>query len=85
MKKLFFACVCVPLFLAACSGPLDIKLSEMNDPEKARLLLETMTPEERNLMTSYIMNHTIAQDLDYKVTVKQAIAERRKEIEKAKK
>lgn len=84
MKKLLLACACLPLFLAACSGPLDITLSGMGDPEKARLVLETMTPEERSLMSSYIINHTMAQDLDDKVTVKQAIAARRKEIERDK-
>lgn len=82
MKKLLLACVC--LLLAACSGPLDITLSEMRDPEKARLLLETMTSEERHLMSSYIVHHTIARDLDNNMTVKQAIAARRKEIEKDK-
>lgn len=84
MKKLLSACACLPLFLAACSGPLDITLSEMGDPEQARLLLETMTAEERSLMSSYIINHTMARDLDGNVTVKQAIAARRKEIGKDK-
>ena len=65
--------------LAACSGPTDIKLSEMNQPENAKKLLEALSPQDRAALQGYVIEHTLNNTLDYKVTVKQAIADYKKE------
>ncbi|MDQ1812812.1 hypothetical protein RBA41_05790 [Massilia sp. CCM 9210] len=80
MKNLFMACVCFPLLLAACNGPLDVTLAETGDPVKGKAVKEALSPEEAELLVSYVAQHTMAQDIDYKMTVKQAIAARRKEL-----
>ncbi|HEX8611018.1 MAG TPA: hypothetical protein VF800_06985 [Telluria sp.] len=80
MKNLLVACVCLPLFLSACNGPLDVTLAESGDPVKGEALKKTLSPEESDLLVSYVAQHTMAQDIDYKMTVKQAIAARRKEL-----
>ncbi|MDQ1834373.1 hypothetical protein [Massilia scottii] len=80
MKNLFVACVCFPLLLAACNGPLDVTLAESGDPVKGKAVKEALSPEEAELLVSYVAQHTMAQDIDYKMTVKQAIAARRKEL-----
>lgn len=80
MKNLLLACVCFPLLLAACNGPLDVTLADSGDPVKGEALKKTLSPEEAELLVSYVAQHTMAQDIDYKMTVKQAIAARRKEL-----
>ena len=66
-------CALIIGLLTACSGPTDIKLSEMNDPENAKKLLETLSAQDRAALALYMVTHTLSNDLDYKVTVKQAI------------
>ncbi|NHZ82219.1 hypothetical protein F2P44_23490 [Massilia sp. CCM 8695] len=80
MKKRRMACVCFPLLLAACYGPLDVTLSDSGDPVKGKAVKEALSPDEAELLVSYVAQHTMAQDIDYKMTVKQAIAARRKEL-----
>ena len=82
MNKSLITSACAILLLAACSGPLDTKLSEMNEPAKAKALLEAMTPEERGLLQQYVVKKTLNQTIDYKTAVKQAISEQRKLNEK---
>ena len=79
MKQiLFVAMAAVVLF--ACSGPTDVKLSEMNQPENAKKLLETLSPEDRSALQSYVIEHTMRNDIDYKMTVREAIEARKKEM-----
>ncbi|MFB9242708.1 hypothetical protein IV454_04530 [Massilia antarctica] len=80
MNNLLMACVCFPLLLAACNGPLDVTLSDSGDPVKGKAVKQALSPEEAELLVSYVAQHTMAQDIDYKMTVKQAIAARRKEL-----
>lgn len=79
MKNRLMACVFVPLLLA-CSGPLDVTLADSGDQVKGAALKKALSPEESELLVSYVAQHTMAQDIDYKMTVKQAIAARRKEL-----
>lgn len=78
MKKLILAALVAAL--AACSGPADIKLSEMNQPENAKKLLETLSPQDRAALQAYVMRHTMQKDIDYKMTVKAAIEARKAEV-----
>lgn len=71
MKKLILAALVA--VLAACSSPTDIKLSEMNQPENTKKLLETLSPQERNALQAYVVSHTMHKDIDYNMTVKEAI------------
>ncbi|MCL2656357.1 MAG: hypothetical protein FWD62_02865 [Betaproteobacteria bacterium] len=71
MKKLIP--VVLATVLAACNGPTDIKLSEVQQPENQKKLLEVLSPEDRNALNTYVLNHTMKGDLDYKTTVKEAI------------
>lgn len=80
MKKLILAAFVA--MLAACSGPTDIKLSEMNQPENAKKLLETLSPQDRAALQAYVMRHTMQKDIDYKMTVKEAIEARKAEVAK---
>ena len=80
MKKLILAVLVA--VLAACSGPTDIKLSEMNQPENAKKLLETLSPQDRAALQAYVMRHTMQKDIDYKMTVKEAIEARKAEVAK---
>lgn len=80
MKNLLLACLCFPLLLAACNGPLDVTLADSGDPVKSEALKKALSPEEAELLVSYVAQHTMAQDIDYRMTVKQAIAARRKEL-----
>ncbi|WP_298601329.1 hypothetical protein [uncultured Zoogloea sp.] len=80
MKKLILAALVAAL--AACSGPTDIKLSEMNQPENAKKLLETLSPQDRAALQAYVMRHTMQKDIDYKMTVKEAIEARKAEVAK---
>ncbi len=66
-------CALIIGLLTACSGPTDIKLSEMNDPEKAMELIKTLSAPDRAALAQYMVKHAMSNDLDYKVTVKQAI------------
>lgn len=80
MKKLILAALVAAL--AACSGPTDIKLSEMNQPENAKKLLETLSPQDRAALQAYVMRHTMQKDIDYKMTVKEAIEASKAEVAK---
>lgn len=79
MKNQLMACVLIPLLLA-CNGPLDVTLADSGDPVKGEALKKALSPEESELLVAYVAQHTMAQDIDYKMTVKQAIAARRKEL-----
>ncbi|MCL2523393.1 MAG: hypothetical protein FWF20_04840 [Betaproteobacteria bacterium] len=70
-KKFAFAALAV--LLAACSGPLDYTIAESNEPEKARKILEALSPEDRQAFQTYVANHTMKGDLDYKTTIKEAV------------
>ncbi len=80
MKKLILAALVATL--AACGGPADIKLSEMNQPENAKKLLETLSPQDRAALQAYVMRHTMQKDIDFKMTVKEAIEARKAEVAK---
>lgn len=62
------------IILAGCGGAKSYKLSEMNEPDKAKQLLEDLSPTERTLLTNYILAHSMTGDIDYKTTVGDAIA-----------
>ena len=55
------------------SDARDIKLSEMNQPEHASLLLEELSADERDLLGRYVAAHAVRRDLDYKLTVGEAL------------
>ncbi|GGX85158.1 hypothetical protein GJV26_08025 [Massilia dura] len=67
--------------LAGCGDSKDAKLSEMNEPEIAKELQEELTPEERKLLQTYVIKHTMKNDIDYKMTVEDAIDAQREENE----
>jgi len=67
------AALALAAMLAACSGPTDVKLSEMNQPENAQKLAEALSPQDREALITYIARHTMKNDIDYKMTVKEAI------------
>lgn len=73
MKKAWISMLLCGL-LAACSGPLDMKLSELSQPENNQKLLEAISPEDMKALRSYMARHAIKGDIDYRMTVKQAIA-----------
>ena len=77
MKKNLLALLVATL--AACSGPTDIKMSEINEPDNAKKLLEALSPQDRAALQGYLIEHTMNNTLDYKTTVKQAIADYKKE------
>lgn len=62
------------IILAGCGGAKSYKLSEMNEPDKAKQLLEELSPSERTLLTNYVIAHSMTGDIDYKTTVGDAIA-----------
>ncbi len=63
-----FAIGLFAVVVVGCStDPRDIKLSEMNQPEHATRLLETLSPDERELLARYVAMN--ARTLDYKLTV----------------
>lgn len=78
MKKLILAALVA--MLAACSGPTDIKLSEMNQPENAKKLREALSPQDRSALEAYVRLHTMQKNIDYKMTVKEAIEARKAEV-----
>lgn len=52
------------IILAACSGPKDTPLPrELDKMESIKSAMEKLTPEERALVTGYIMRHTLAAKL----------------------
>lgn len=71
--KMTSATLLVIAALAGCSGPRDITLSAMNEPENSKKLLETLSAEEQTLLRQYVVKHSMAGDLDQKKTIKQAI------------
>ena len=79
MKKIIAAVFVAAL--AACSGPTDIKLSEMNQPENAKKLLEALSPEDRAALQGYVISRMMNNTIDYKITVKEAIKTYKKENE----
>ncbi len=79
MKKLMLITAMIA-FLSACSDPTDLKLSETNEPENAKKLLETLSPEDLSMLKEYVINHAMENNIDYKMTVKEAIEARKKEI-----
>jgi hypothetical protein len=79
LNKSIFACITAAFLIVGCSGPLDTKLSEMNEPAQAVKLREAMTNEEMDLLRKYVLKKTLNNTIDYKVTVKEAIAAQRKE------
>ena len=81
MMKNLLSLAAMSLLLIACSGALDTKLSEMNEPEKARKLLEALSPEELRLLQTYVVHKTMDRSIDYKMTVKEALHAQRKENE----
>jgi len=83
MKKLVYAALVT--MLVACSGPTDIKLSEMNEPQNAKKLLEALSPEDRAALQGYLVKHMLRNDIDYKMTVKEAIKAYKTESEQERK
>lgn len=64
------AAMIVALLLAGCSQDIrDVKLSEMNQPENAKKLLEDLTVEERNAIAYYVGERTARGDIDFKMTI----------------
>jgi hypothetical protein len=78
MKTTLFASLAVAILLSGCSGPKDTKLSEMNEPEQAVKLRETLTNEEVELLRKFVIRETLDRTIDYKMTVQQAIDAQRK-------
>ena len=73
--KIFLVMALFATMLTACSNPKELKLSEINETEKSQVLLDSLTPEERGALTSYLVKHSMTGDLDENVTVGEAIKE----------
>ena len=72
--KLALASALVSILLAGCGGAKDIKLSESNEPENVKKLQEKLTPAEMSSLKKYVVTHHMRGDLNYNLTVKEALA-----------
>ena len=82
MKKIIImsAMIFATSLLASCEkSARDLKLSELNLPENEQLLLEQLTPEERDLLGSYVYENN--SHLDYTVKIGDAIDKHKKRKE----
>ncbi|MCL2635756.1 MAG: hypothetical protein FWD50_03890 [Betaproteobacteria bacterium] len=72
MKK--FVLIALTALLTACGSPLDYTLAESNEPEKARKILEALSPEDQQALNTFVMNRAASgKGLDYKMTIREAI------------
>lgn len=64
------AAMIAALLLAACSQDIrDVKLSEMNQPENSKKLLEDLSQSERETIAYYVAERSVRGDIDYTVTI----------------
>lgn len=87
MKNLivFSAMLCMSLLLSGCSKSVkDLTLAESNLPENQQIVLEQITPEERNALMDYVYSRAMKGGVDYNVTIGEALKEQeKKEKEKS--
>lgn len=81
-RTLLLAAVSFAVLLAGCSGPTGTKLADMNQPEKASALLKVLSPQDREALAEYVSEHAARGDIDFKMTVKEALKARKAELAK---
>ncbi|MFA6230908.1 MAG: hypothetical protein WC617_12180 [Rhodanobacter sp.] len=77
---LLVAVVSVAALLVGCSGPLDTSLADTNQPEKASALLKVLSPDDQVALHYYVSEHTASGDIDWKMSVKDALKARKAEL-----
>ncbi|WP_267220332.1 hypothetical protein [Dyella silvae] len=82
IKTLRLAAVIIAAALTGCGTAWDLPLAEIDRPENAKQLIKSLAPADRRALAEYVAMHSKCGDLNYKMTVWQALKAQQREASK---